>query len=100
MDDEEIIVKCQALMTLFNITYELDRPIFDGAKLNKLLCKHLAEMLSRVVEDDESYLKLTKLIGKIGFCLHKFYPETFKSVESVIAKFFSNALYKRDDVTV
>jgi hypothetical protein len=45
-------------------------------------------MLGRVPEDDESYVKLSKEIGKIAFCLHKFYNSTFIEVEGIIAKFY------------
>ncbi len=57
-------------------------------------------MLKRVIEDDESYLRLTRHIGKIGYCLHKFYNNTFRKVEPIIAKFFLTALYKRDDINI
>ena len=39
--------------------------------------KNLKLIFEKVVEDDDSQLKLTKEIGKIAYCLSKFYPNVF-----------------------
>jgi hypothetical protein len=47
--------------------------------------KNLNAILEKVKEDDDSQLKLAKEIGKIAYCLHRFYPGTFSYVQSSIA---------------
>lgn len=50
--------------------------------MESIMRKHLSDILSRINEDDESYLKFTKELGKITYCLHKYYPNTFTNMKS------------------
>ena len=61
------------------------------------MTRHLADIFNKVSEDDYSYLKLAKEIGRITYILHKNYKSTFNKVENTIAKFYKQIITKKDD---
>lgn len=65
--------------------------------MDKLLAKNIEDIVNRINEDDESLLKLTKDIGKIYYCIHKYYPQTFEQIKVILAKFYSKHINNEDD---
>ena len=56
--------------------------------MDTLMTRHLADIFTKVSEDDYSYLKLAKEIGRISYILHKNYTATFNKVKHSISKFY------------
>lgn len=52
----------------------------DNHNMSKLILKNLPVILEKVIEDDDSQLKLSREIGKIAFCLHRYHPSVFFDV--------------------
>lgn len=84
-DDEEIIVKTATVLSTFRIMYALNKPFIQTSLMDRLLQKNIEEIFIRINEDDESLLKLTKDIGKMYYCIYKFYPATFKTIRVQLA---------------
>ena len=54
--------------------FNKDSPYIEKSLMDQMLKKNIEDTFNRINEDDESLLKLTKEIGKIYYCIHKFYP--------------------------
>jgi lambda repressor-like predicted transcriptional regulator len=65
--------------------------------MEKIANKHLTDIFSKINEDDESYLKFAKEIGRVAYCLHTYYRESFDKIKHLIAKFYRTMINKRDD---
>jgi hypothetical protein len=62
-----------------------------------MMQKNFKDIFERVHEDDYSLVKLSKEIGKIYYCLHKYYPIIFSQVKDTAADFFNKLINKEDD---
>ena len=82
MDDEEIIVKAATIISTFRIMFNKDKAYVEVHLMDKLLKKNIDDIFTRIGEDDESLLILTKELGKIYYCIHKFYPATFECIRT------------------
>lgn len=80
------------IISLFRIIYDKKSPIIDQATLAKAMGESLPEILEKVSEDKDSELKLIKELGKIAYCLHSYYKDTFEKFASHLATFFKTAL--------
>ena len=97
LDDEEIIIKSAAIISTFRIMYHLHKPYIEAQMMDKLLERNIEDIFNRINEDDESLLKLTKDIGKIYYCIHKFYPLTFQKLKHKLAEFYMKHLSNEED---
>lgn len=61
--------------------FDKDQPYFEVSLMDRLLKKNIEDLFGRIGEDDESLLKLTKDIGKIYYCIQKFFPATFEALK-------------------
>lgn len=69
--------------------FNKDKAYFEPTLMEKLLKRNIDDIFNRINEDDESLLKLTKEIGKIYYCIHKFYPSIFVEIKSTLAAFYN-----------
>lgn len=63
LEDEEIIVKTSALISLFRVITTKQRQIIEESIMTKVMQKNLGTILSKVEEDDDCQLKLAKELG-------------------------------------
>lgn len=96
-EDEDIIVKAATVMSTFRIMFILDRPFIERSLMDRLLQKNMEDLFNRISEDDESLLKLTKDIGKIYYCINKFYPCSFEAMRTVLASFYLKHVSNEED---
>lgn len=54
MEDEDIIVKTQALVSLFGLVYVKDAPVFDPAIMAKAVVKIIGQIMDKVSDDEDS----------------------------------------------
>ena len=78
LEDEEIIVRTLALITLFRVILKKNSVVIDESTMSKIISKNLGSIMETVPEDDDSQLRLAKEIGKVAHCLHQFYPNVFQ----------------------
>lgn len=97
MEDEDVIVKTNTLITTFKIMFKKEEGYIDEATLQKMMNKNYPEILQRVYEDDSSLVKLSKEIGLILFCLFKYYPSIFSQHKNISSSFVKELIDKDDD---
>lgn len=77
--------------------FKLDYAFISEHILTKMMDKNYPEILARVHEDDSSLVRLSKEIGVVFYCLHKFYPTVFSIHEHDSAIFVKDLIDKEDD---
>jgi hypothetical protein len=101
LEDEEIIVRTAAIVSLFRILYEKGAGVIEAQVMNKAMSKNLPVILDKVHEDEDSHVKLTREIGKIAYCLHLYYPDTYTVTSECIASYFAKAMaHSSDEIQV